>query len=260
MSHRPIGRTAVMLAVAATCCGTAIEAQAACAPIASIPFTISSSGQYCLAADLATSQTSGNAIVVNADNVVIDFQGHKLDGSGAGTGTAATGIYALERKGITVRNGLMVGFYTAIHYDMVNDTRDNLIEDMRFSQSRSRAMQVEGFNNTIRRNLVLDTMGGQNHPDGFSACEQNFNGSIQVYNNTVINVGGPLDASPDGMMLYCYNTLAIGNRVINAPDQGIGVGGGYCMDNVIFGADKPYYVEYSVPGCKQVGNTEYIIP
>jgi hypothetical protein len=241
--------------------GLAASARAACVPIASVPFTISAPGQYCVTADLTTSQTgmSGGVITIDADNVVLDFQGHKFDATSGGNFTNVTGVYSLNHKGNTVRNGLMVGFYVGIHFDMTSDTRDNVIEDMRFSLSRSRAMQMEGFNNVIRRNLVVDTIDGWVHPDGFSACEQNFNGSIQVYNNTVSHVGGQNDSSPDGMMIYCYNSLIIGNRVVDASDQGLGIGGGFCKDNVIIGSTHPYYVEYPVPGCTMVGGTEYVL-
>jgi len=258
VSYPRLVRAIVFIAATA---GAATSARAACTPIATVPFTIAASGNYCVTADLATSQTgmSGGQITINADNVVLDFQGHKFDATSGGNFTNVTGVYSLNHKGITVRNGLLVGFYVGIHYDMTSDTRDNVIEDMRFSLSRSRAMQVEGFNNVIRRNLVVDTIDGWVHPDGFSACEQNFNGSIQVYNNTVSHVGGANDSSPDGMMIYCLNSLIIGNRVVDASNQGLGIGGGFCKDNVIIGSNQPYYVEYPVPGCTMVGGTEYVL-
>lgn len=262
MNHQFFGFVAVLALGAAQ----ASAVQAACQPISSVPATIAAAGTYCLTADFSTAQTSGNLITVNADNVTIDFQGHQIDATPGGIYTNVTGIYGIDRHNITIRNGLMVGFYTGIHFDTSNNsttTNGHLIEDMRFSQSRSRAMQVEGTNNVIRRNLVVDTMGGALHPDGFSACEQDANGSIQVYNNTVLHVGGPTDSSPDGMMLYCVNTLAIGNRIIDASDQGIGAAGGFCKDNVIIGSTEPYWNEYDrtmdIPGCQLVGNTEFVI-
>ena len=68
-----------------------------CTVITSLPYTISTQGIYCLKGNLATSMTSGNAIEINTNNVVIDLNGYKLGGLGAGPGTTARGIHAYQR-------------------------------------------------------------------------------------------------------------------------------------------------------------------
>jgi len=232
------------------------DAQAACQPISAVPVVISSPGQYCVTTDLASSQASGAVIQVAADNVEIDFQGHRFDGTGAGVGTLAYGIDGRDRHGVTVRNGLFVGFYVGVHLDVVGSSGDHLVEDNRFSQHRFKAIQIDGTNLVIRRNLVLDGGGGGNHPDGFSACENNFNGGVQAYNNTVVNVGTAVDESPDGIMLYCNNSVAVGNRVINVADSGISLAGGYCKDNVVIFSGRPWDPNFG-NGCRLVGSTNY---
>src|SRR5688572_6572476 len=93
-----------------------------CTVIRSLPETITRSGVYCLVRNLSTSMTSGTAITVAADDVVIDLNGHVLDGSGAGLGTQANGILsddglsvtAPSRRNITVRNGTVRGFWAGV--------------------------------------------------------------------------------------------------------------------------------------------------
>jgi hypothetical protein len=76
-----------------------------CTVITSLPYTISTQGIYCLKGNLATNMTSGNAIEIGTNNVVIDLNGYKIGGLAAGSGTSTYGIYANGRKNITIRNG-----------------------------------------------------------------------------------------------------------------------------------------------------------
>jgi hypothetical protein len=232
------------------------HAVAACTAISGVPFIIGSPGEYCVTADLASAQASGGLITVTADNVTIDFQGHSMDGTSAGVLTHAYGIDGRDRHGITVRNGLFVGLYVGVHLDVIGTSGDHLVEDNRFTQNRFKAIMIDGTNLVIRRNLVMDGGGGGNHPDGLSACENQFNGSVQAYNNTVVNIGTAVDESPDGMMLYCYDSVAIGNRVVNAADSGISLAAGYCMDNEVMFTGRPWDPGLN-NGCRLVGSTNY---
>jgi hypothetical protein len=232
-----------------------------CQPISAVPYTISQSGQFCVTADLASSQTSGGAIEVAADNVVLDFQGHTLDGTGAGLRTQADGVHSLNRHDITVRNGHIVAFYVGVHLDITTDSRNHVVENMRFDHARWKAIKLEGFDNVMRGNLVLDTGGAGNHVDGVSACENQMGGSVQAYNNTIINVGvGEDESSPDGMMLYCRDTIAIGNRIVRVGDSGLSIGGGFCKDNILVYTDgRPFDPGYG-SGCKLIGSTNSVFP
>jgi hypothetical protein len=231
-------------------------AVAACEPIASVPFIIGSPGQYCVTTDLASSQASGGLITVTADDVEIDFQGHSLDGTGAGLATKAHGVDGRDRHGITVRNGLFVGLYVGVYLDVIGTSGNHLVENNRFTQSRFKAIMIDGTNLVIRRNLILDGGGGGTHPDGFSACENQFNGSVLAYDNTVVNIGTPADESPDAIMLYCFNSVAIGNRVVTVWDSGISLYGGLCMDNVVIFTGRPWDPGLG-NGCRLVGSTNY---
>ena len=60
-----------------------------CTPITALPAVITHPGVYCFTGDLITSMPSGSAIDIQANNVVLDLNGFKLGGLGAGTGTTA---------------------------------------------------------------------------------------------------------------------------------------------------------------------------
>src|SRR6185436_7417404 len=85
-----------------------------CAVINYLPYTINQPGCYCLAGNLTTVLSSGNAITIDADNVYLDLDGHTIDNRGAGNSTAALGVYAYNRANVTVRNGAIRGFYTGV--------------------------------------------------------------------------------------------------------------------------------------------------
>lgn len=98
-THRLGGVIAAFLA-------TASLASAATA-ITSLPYTITASGQYYLASNLSYSTSSSAAIIVQADNVVLDFAGHSITSTAS---SADTGVRIYQHKFVTVKNGSLVGF------------------------------------------------------------------------------------------------------------------------------------------------------
>ena len=85
-----------------------------CTEIAKLPYIITAPGIYCLQSDLSTDIATGAAIEVAADDVVLDLNRHALDGSAAGASTEAYGVYAFDRKNITLRNGTIRGFVSGV--------------------------------------------------------------------------------------------------------------------------------------------------
>ena len=103
-----------------------------CTPITTLPAVINVQGVHCLTGDLSTG-AAGNAIDIQVNNVVVDLNGFTLNGAGAGLGTNAVGIHALNRQNITLRNGAIRGFLGGIFLensagshngDMMNITVD----------------------------------------------------------------------------------------------------------------------------------------
>src|SRR2546428_5374785 len=81
-------------------------------------------GVYCLVTDVATDATftTGNAISIETNNVILNLNGHKVGGLAAGPTTQATGIYANQRLNITVKGGTVRGFRNGILLDDTTNT------------------------------------------------------------------------------------------------------------------------------------------
>ena len=174
-----------MLAVAATA-AYADETTFCNAYITTLPYTISVQGHYCLNRNLSTAMTSGNAITINSDFVVLDLNNFKLGGGSAGLGTNTIGIYANSHRNLTVRNGNIRGFYIGIY--------------------------LTGSSTTSGGHLVEN-----NILDGNTYYGAYVNGdSFVVRNNTVVNTGGvPASSWVTGIYGYSYALASIRDNVVS---------------------------------------------
>jgi glucose/arabinose dehydrogenase len=134
-----------------------------CQPILTLPYTITAQGRYCFVRNLSTGQTSGAAITINSDFVVLDLKGFKLGGGGAGPGTEATGVWALNRRNLTVRNGNIRGFQRGINfYDPTADasaSHGHVLEGLRLDENTYAALDINGTGTIIRGNQIVKTGG-----------------------------------------------------------------------------------------------------
>ena len=152
-----------LLAVAGAAISLLLAASAAsaevvnCTPIETVPLVITTQGIYCLKQDLATSITSGTAILVNTNNVTIDMNGFKLGGLGGGTSTTAYGIATYNRQNVTVRNGTVRGFYNNVY---LSGGLGHIVEDLRLDAARGNGLFLAGINLIARNNFITNTGDG----------------------------------------------------------------------------------------------------
>ncbi len=246
--------------------GSSLAETMDCTPITSLPKIITVQGIYCLTGNLSTTMTTGHAIEIQTNNVTIDLNGWKLGGLNAGTATQTNGIYAYDRKNITIRNGTVRGFYRGVYLDGAN-AQGNLIEDIRAEQNRFAGIDTHGRGDIIRRNQVVDT-GGSSYT--FAAVGVYVTGDgARVIDNDIVGVIGSggvpakgIDqrtgtgavieynriaevANPDagfslGINMYdSSNTLVSGNRITGPIDYGVLFGvstSGAYRDNTVFDA------------------------
>ena len=133
-----------------------------CTAITSLPYTITSQGVYCFTSNLSTGMTSGNAIEIQANNVTLDLNGYKLGGLGAGDGTDANGIFALQRKNITIKNGIVRGFHRGIYlrdFSPYTTSSGHVVKNILADQNTTWGIEVAGLGNTVADNTVVDTGG-----------------------------------------------------------------------------------------------------
>jgi hypothetical protein len=129
-----------------------------CTDIPSVPFTITAPGIYCLNTDLPFAAASGMAIHIKSNDVVLDFNGHTLDGSSAGPATTTYGVISTDRTNVTVRNGNVRGFAVGVQLGGRNP-QNNVVEDMRADRNTMFGLAVRGVGAIARRNLVTRTGG-----------------------------------------------------------------------------------------------------
>ena len=243
-----------------------------CTPITTIPTTITAQGIYCLNGNLAGNLASGNAITINTNNVTIDFNGYKLGNLAAGASTGAYGIYAFQKKNITIRNGTIRGFIIGIALEgspPYSTSSGHLIENVRLDGNTAIGIVVRGVGNTIRNNQVVSTGGTTNAGTTYGIIA--YGPGARVLNNDVIDVAATTSTAygiyisyADGAVvegnrisnvistsggtigiyiLHSPNTTVSDNRMAGVPNNGIyysGTSTGIYMNNTVSGATTPF--------------------
>jgi hypothetical protein len=248
---------------------------ALCLPIITLPTTITAQGNYCLVQNLSTSQTTGAAVTIGTDFASLDLKGFKIGGGGAGLGTQAVGVYALNRKNITIKNGNIRGFLRGVY--LQDDTgaqytasQGHLVHGLLADQNTKAGIHVMGRGNVVRQNQVVATTGttsqganadifgilsegpgarilGNDVTDAFGVgsgfgyqirAHHAFGGVVEKNRIGTSSAG----ASTIGLhILNTQNLLAVGNRF-----TGLGAGINYdgstgpYRDNIAHGVAVPY--------------------
>ena len=244
------------------------------AAITSIPTTITTQGIYCLTGNLAGNLTTGDAITISTNNVTIDFNGYKLGNLAAGPATYARGIYAKQKKNITIRNGTIRGFnYGILLSDDSNYTNSSghLIEDLRLDGNTYAGMLIAGTGSIVRNSQVVKTGGSTHSADAYAFGIMAYGPGSRVLNNEVIdvvsatgNTYGIYISQGDGtvvegnrisnvstsglsygiIMGYSLNVMLSDNRIAGVPHRGIlydtGTATGIFMNNTVSGSGTPF--------------------
>lgn len=232
------------------------QAETTLCAVITVPTTITTQGIYCLNQDFNLNLASGAAIEIQANNVILDLNGHLLGNLAAGPATEAVGINAVDRNNLTIKNGTVRGFLVGIglNSNTSGDTsRGNVVEDMRAERNTYRGINLEGSGagrgNLIRNNQVVAT-GGTPLP-GATNVVGILVGAFEarVLNNDVIDTIPATNGAPaNGIYFYGFDNLAMNNRITVA-DFGIRnvFGTAKCFDNLTSGVGTPFL------GCTLVG-------
>jgi hypothetical protein len=213
-----------------------------CTAITTLPAIITQQGIYCLTGNLITSMVVGNAIDIQANSVMLDLNGFKLGGQG-GLGTNAFGIYALNRKNITVKNGTVRGFADGIVMEMNGGvSQGHVVEDIRAEANTFVGINVQGSGNIVRNNQIVSTGGSTVFGADASAFGIYVTGSgPRVLNNDVIDTTKQGNGYSAGILLtQVSGALAVNNRITQA-EKGVFflTGTGKYRDNLTFGVPSP---------------------
>ncbi|MHC4687904.1 MAG: NosD domain-containing protein [Planctomycetota bacterium] len=171
---------------------------------------------YCLTGNLATNlSTNVAAIYIDTNNVTIDLNGYKIGNLAAGAGTQAVGIYAPQKKNITIKNGIIRGFYFGIWLDDTSPfttSSGHLIEDIRADGNTFAGLVAVGTGNVIRNNQVVSTGGST--LTGIAGGIGMVGPGARVINNDVTGTAAQGSDNSAGIYLEnADNSIAEGNRI-----------------------------------------------
>ena len=222
--------------------------------ISVVPFTISAPGHYCFATHVRTRINTGNAITIEADDVLLDLNGFTLDGTAAGTGTNANGIFAFDRRHVTVRNGTVRGFFDGLQLGAGGPRVAAItVERMRVDRTAvGIAVRGLGGGHVVRDNVVTNS-GGSTVPGETNGVGISVYGGADIVNNVVTHTFGdhPVAFDVTGGLQTIVN-----NRVVDSGLAGIGCddppAGQYLRDNVVVSTPIPYSVT-----CNKIGTTNF---
>lgn len=138
--------------------------------ITSLPATITQPGTYYLKQNFQVNMTSGDALLINASDVTVDFNGHTISNLAAAPQVTARGIHSYNRENITIRNGKIIGFHRGINLESNPVTNSSLssghlVEDIYVSRCNFLGVMVCGGNGTVRR-CRFDKIGGTSTNNG----------------------------------------------------------------------------------------------
>jgi len=219
--------------------------------VTSLPFTASAQGHYCLTQNLSTAITTGNAITINSDFVVLDLNNFKLGGGSAGLATQTNGIFTNAHRNVTIRNGNIRGFKYGIRIDgSIGNSGGHLIENNLLDGNTFRGLQAIGDTMVVRNNTVSNTGGSttDNNPYGiriFGTSAQIVLVKENVVSNTFTMTGSSAVGIGYGNYLVSdHNLVRMGS--VGSPYR-VGIRAGLCRDDSVFGSDLAFQ-------CSQAGN------
>lgn len=148
------------------------------------PAVIKQPGTWCLRHDVVAKPlgpATVAAIFIDAHDVTLDCQGHRLTFRSPFQRNHMLGIAALRRSNITVRDCRLDGIWLGI---VLSQGRANTIEDNLIQHSGNAAISLTGHGSVISRNRVLDT----GWTSESSATAIGAAGSVDILDNLVSGV------------------------------------------------------------------------
>jgi parallel beta-helix repeat protein len=184
---------------------------------------ITSPGEYRLVSDIIDSGAS-KCINIQADNVILDCQGHIIDGNDT---SGSNGIYDDYRINVTIKNCIVTDWYYGIYFDSSNsNTLSNIIANSNYFgiflyNSNSTTLSNITANSNIDGihlynsyfNILSDITSNSNSGSGIFLESSNSNTLSNIIAN--FNIGGY------GIFLYNSNSNTLSNITSNSNERGI---------------------------------------
>jgi parallel beta-helix repeat protein len=225
--------------------------------ITSLPFTITTQGHYCFDRNLSTAITTGNAITINVDFVVLDLNNFKLGGGSAGLTTNTAGVSTSNHKNITIRNGNIRGFRRGIR---IVGGANHVIENNVLDGNTQYGVYLEDNDGggdspsgvVVRNNLISNTGGSTLGDYAYGIYDWAWQGAAKsnlARDNVVTNVfsaAGTSSVVGINMRQADHNMINLGD--VSTSGQKWGTVASYNRDNTVFYADTAFYGYYAMIG------------
>ena len=243
MTHENAWRTCVLsltaVLVLASAGPAAAQSPGCTFEFTSLPYTINSSGTYCLKNTMFTNLASGAAITVGGGyQVVVDLRGYALINVPSTTSTAV-GVQGIGKSNVTVRNGRIHGFRIGVNLDTTPDVESggNVVEDVQVDLARFAGIMIDGFGHQVR-NCTVTRYGAEG--SGLAIGIQVSGEGNLIEGNLVAK---SLSQNGRGIFAYGTNHEVVGNRVLNPLNYGLFLANSPTTkyrDNLVTGAFTGY--------------------
>lgn len=164
-----------------------------CTLISSLPYTINAGGTYCLNESLTTDE---HGITINADNVLLDFDGYSVHGT-RDPNNIFYGIYANNRSNLHIKNGEITGFFYAMRFDDSSyglsepfESGWHTIENMEISHSTFRGIFITGNGNVVQNSIIRHIQGNLVYENSFAIGIESVGPGTLIQDNYIYNVRG----------------------------------------------------------------------
>ena len=132
-----------VLVAASALPATARAAQTACGTVVTTDLTLSAPMSGC-----------AEGLILGADGITVDLNGFSIDGTGA---EGSVGILAENRTGVSVMNGTISGFATAV---ALRDSAYSAVQNLRITDSGAGVLVGLGSANSVGANTIEKTGTG----------------------------------------------------------------------------------------------------
>ena len=201
--------------------------------------TITEEGTYCLTDDVFLGGSTGTAITINASNVVLDLKGFHVHTWDTGD---KSGIVAVDRSNVTVRNGSLSGFrFAAVNLTSSGAlTAGNVVESLQLVNNGGSGINVAGRGALVRNNVLVET----GKAFGNSWAIGLLGTGHRVIGNHIIGVRKTVGSAGPARGIWvnqCRDALLVDNTITGA-DIGIlyDAATGVIRDNLQWSVTTPY--------------------
>ena len=215
-----------------------IPASSPASPVAA--FTITQSGSYYLTGNR---YSSGDGIVVNADDVTIDLMGYQLVGPGS---VSYNGIYMNGRSNIEIRNGTVRDFNNGVYEVEKNNGKAHRVTRIRAVSNIVCGIYLKGAGHVVKDCTAADNgTYGINcyNTSTISGNTVHSNGGygIHVYEGNVVT-GNSIDNNGTGIYIYGSNNRIEKNSIKSSTARGLYVNDNKNIvgDNTVIGNNDNY--------------------